>query len=81
MRGPRNLAYMETPPAELIALYGLNRHANLRLLQRLKPGDLEKSAFHPEIKKDITVAELVQRMGMHGASHLAQIEKLKKETK
>jgi len=77
----RHLGYVETPPAELIALYGLNRHANLRLLQRLKPGDLEKSAFHPEIKKDITVAELVQRMGMHGASHLAQIEKLKKETK
>src|SRR3984893_16753351 len=77
----RNLGCLETPPAELIALYGLNRHANLRLLQRLKPGDLEKSAFHPEIKKDITVAELVQRMGMHGASHLAQIEKLKKETK
>lgn len=75
----RNLGYMETPPAELIALYGLNRHANLRLLQRLKPGDLEKSAFHPESKKDITVAELVERMGMHGASHLAQIEKLKKE--
>ena len=77
----RHLGYVETPPAELIALYGLNRHANLRLLQRLKPADLEKSAFNPEIKKDITVAELVQRMGMHGASHLAQIEKLKKEAK
>src|SRR5713101_1861046 len=24
----RNLGYMETPPAELVALYGLNRHAN-----------------------------------------------------
>jgi DinB superfamily len=77
----RNLGYMETPPAELIALYGLNRHANLRQLQRLKPADLEKSAFHPESKKDITVAELVERMGAHGASHLAQIEKLKKEAK
>jgi hypothetical protein len=77
----RNLGYMETAPAELIALYGLNRHANLRLLQRLKPGDLEKSAFHPESKKDITVAELVERMGAHGTSHLAQIEKLKKEVK
>src|SRR5437899_8158328 len=65
----RNLGYMETPPAELIALYGLNRHANLRLLQRLKPGDLEKSAFHPETKKDFTVAELVERMGTHGAGH------------
>ena len=75
----RKLGYMETPPAELIALYGLNRHANLRLLQRLKPGDLEKSAFHPETKKDFTVAELVERMGTHGAGHLAQIERLKNE--
>jgi len=70
----RNLGYMETPPAELIALYGLNRHATLRLLQRLKPGDLEKSAFHPETKKDFTVAELVERMGTQGAGHLAQSE-------
>src|SRR5437899_9419797 len=74
----RNLGYMETPPAELIAVYGLNRHANLRLLQRLQPEDLEKSAFHPETKKDFTVAELIARMAMHGANHLAQIEKLKK---
>jgi len=77
----RNLDYMETPAPEFIALYGLNRHANLRLLQRLKPADLEKSAFHPETKKDFTVAELVERMGTHGASHLAQIERLKKEAK
>ena len=77
----RNLGHMETPPAELIALYGLNRHANLRLLQRLKPADLEKSAFHPETKEDFTVAELIERMGTHGASHLAQIERLKKEAK
>ena len=74
----RKLGYMDTPPAELVALYGLNRHANLRLLQRMKPGDLERSAFHPETKKDVTVAELVERMSTHGASHLAQIEKLKK---
>jgi hypothetical protein len=72
------LGHMDTPPAELVALYGLNRHANMRLLQRLKPGDLEKSAFHPETKKDLTVAELVERMSTHGASHLAQIERLKK---
>jgi hypothetical protein len=76
-----NLGYMEALPAELVALYGLNRHANLRLLQRLKPGDLEKSAFHPETKKDFTVAELVEQMGTHGASHLAQIERLKKDAK
>lgn len=75
----RNLGYMETPPAELVALYGLNRHYNLRLLRRLKPGDLDKSAFHPEYKKDVTVAEMVERMGGHGANHLEQIERLKQE--
>jgi hypothetical protein len=77
----RNLGHTETPPAELIALYGLNRLANLRLLRRLKPEDLEKSAFHPETQKQFTVAELVTRMSTHGASHLAQIERLKKEAK
>jgi hypothetical protein len=75
----RNLGSMDTPPAEMIALYGLNRHANLRLLQRLKPGDLDKSAYHPELEKEFTVAEMIERMGTHGASHLAQIERLKKE--
>jgi hypothetical protein len=75
----KHLGYTETPPAELVALYGLNRHANLRLLQRLKPSELEKSAYHPELKTNVTVAEYVEKMGTHGASHLEQIERLKKE--
>ncbi len=75
----RNLGPLETSPPELVALYGLNRHANLRLLQRLKPGDLEKSAFHPETRQDFTVAQLIERMAIHGANHLEQIERLKKE--
>jgi hypothetical protein len=74
-----NLGCLETPPAELIALYGLNRHANLRLLRRLKPEDLGKSAYHPETKQDFSVAELIERMGAHGANHLEQIESLKRE--
>ena len=75
----RNLGYTESAPAELVALYGLNRHANLQLLRRLKPGDLEKSAHHPELKSDVTVAEYVEKMGIHGANHLEQIERLKKK--
>jgi hypothetical protein len=75
----QNLGYMETPAPELIALYGLNRHHNLQLLRRLKPGDLGKSAYHPELKHDVTVAEYVERLGTHGANHLAQIERLKKQ--
>jgi uncharacterized damage-inducible protein DinB len=75
----RNLRYLEAAPAELVALYGLNRHHNLRLLRRLTPGDLEKAAFHPEHKREVTVAEVVQMMSGHGANHLEQIERLKKE--
>jgi len=48
-------------------------------LRRLKPADLEKSAFHPERKQDVTVARLVEMMAGHGVDHLAQIERLKKE--
>jgi DinB family protein len=75
----KNLGHMETPPAELVALYGLNRLQNLRLLRRVKLEDLKKSAFHPEIQGNVTVETLVERMSTHGASHLSQIEKLKKE--
>ncbi len=75
----RNLGSTETPPAELVALYGLNRHANLRLLRRLKPADLARSAFHPELQREVTVAEMIEKMSGHGAGHLQQIERLKKE--
>lgn len=77
----KHLGYMESSAPELIALYGLNRHANLQLLRRLKPGDLERSAYHPELKRQVTVAEVVGMMGGHGANHLEQIERLKKAGK
>lgn len=77
----RHLGYTETPPAEMIALYALNRHANLRLLRRMTPKDLEKFAFHPQTEREVTVAECVEEMGTHGAIHLEQIERLKKQAK
>jgi hypothetical protein len=73
----RNLNYLDSPPSELVAFYGLGRHHNLRLLRNLKASDLSKSAFHPEMQREITVADLVERMGGHGAEHLQQIERLK----
>ena len=75
----QNLGYLDTPAPELVALYGLNRHHTLQLLRRMKPGDLEKSAYHPELTRNVTVADYVEKMGTHGASHLAQIERLKKQ--
>ena len=74
-----HLGYIEAPPAEQVALYGLNRHNTLRLLRRLKPGDLEKGAYHPERKGDVTLAEMVEMMAGHGPNLLEQIERLKKE--
>jgi hypothetical protein len=74
-----HLGYLETPPAELVALYGLNRHHNLRLLRRLKAEEWSRSAYHPELKREVTLTELVAMIGGHGGNHLAQIERLKKE--
>jgi DinB superfamily len=74
----KNLGYLESPISELVALYGLNRHANVRLLRRLKAADLQKSARHPELDHRVTVVDYVGMMAKHGPNHLAQIERLKK---
>jgi len=77
----KHLGYLECSVPELVALYGLNRHATLQLLRRIKLQDLKKSTYHPELKRPMTVAEIVERIAAHGASHLAQIERLKKEAR
>jgi uncharacterized damage-inducible protein DinB len=75
----KNLGYLEAVPPELVAQFGLNRHHNLRLLRRISVNDLNKSAYHPEKKADVTVEDLVQRFVRHDASHVAQIEALKQQ--
>jgi len=75
------LGYMQESLPELVALYGLNRYHNINLLRRLKAEDLDKAAFHPELQRDVTVAEYVEKMGTHGSNHLAQIERIKTQAK
>jgi hypothetical protein len=75
----RHLGYLEAPAPEMVALFGVNRHHNLRLLRRLKPEDLGRSAYHPELKQDVTVADMAEKLDRHSAAHLAQIERLKKD--
>jgi hypothetical protein len=77
----KNLHYLESSPVELVAFYGIARHANLQLLRKLKAEDLEKSAYHPERKVDVKVEDLVRMMSVHGDNHLQQIESLKKAAK
>jgi hypothetical protein len=72
------LGYMESVPAELVAFYGIARHHNLRALRRATVADYGKSAYHPEMQREFTLAEIVERMGGHGTNHLQQIERLKK---
>ena len=77
----RSLGYLQSNAMEMVALYGLNRHANLQLLRRLAVSDLEKSALHPELKRQVSVAEILEMMSRHGPNHLQQIEKLKLEAR
>ncbi len=48
---------LDSPPSELVAFYGLGRHHNLRLLRSLKASDLSKGALHPELQREMTVAD------------------------
>jgi DinB superfamily len=73
----RNLGYMEATPEELLEAYLAARLANLRLLRRLKPADLAKAAFHPEHKREVTLAELIGMMAGHDANHARQIQLLR----
>lgn len=75
----RNLGYLEASPAELLTAYQAARAANLRLLRRLTPADLEKGAFHPERGRKVTVGELIGMMAGHDPNHLGEIERLKQQ--
>ena len=50
-------------------------------MRRLKASDLEKSAFHPELKREWRLAEIVEKLDTHSAKHLEQIEALKKKAR
>ena len=75
----KNLGYMEEKAPELVAAFGLMRHHNLNLLRRVKVEDLDKSAFHPELNRKVTLAEMVGMLARHGPNHLEQIERIEQQ--
>ena len=75
----KNLGYMEEKAPELVAAFGLMRHHNLNLLRRVKVEDLDKGAFHPELNRKVTLAEMVGMLARHGPNHLEQIERIKQQ--
>ena len=73
----KELGYLETLPAEMVALYALLRRSNVRLLRRLKPGDWDKGGFDPDQQRTVTVRDLAQAITDHDRHHLREIETLK----
>jgi uncharacterized damage-inducible protein DinB len=74
-----HLGYAETSAPEMVAQYALLRRSNLRLFRRLSTEDWLKGAIHPEFNRNFTVGDLLERMVDHSASHLKQIEALKRQ--
>src|SRR5258708_19917366 len=64
----RNLNYLDSPPSELVAFYGLGRHHNLPFLRRVKVSHLSKSAFQPELQREKTVSPLPENISQHPAA-------------
>jgi uncharacterized damage-inducible protein DinB len=75
----KNLGYMEEKAPELVAAFGLMRHHNLNLLRRVRASDLDKDAFHPELNRKVTLAEMVGMLARHAPNHLEQIARIKQQ--
>ena len=76
-----HLGYAETPVEDSLEAFRVARKANLRLLRRISEGDLNKGGFHLELKRVLTVAEIIQRLAVHDPNHLGQIERVKQQAK
>ncbi|HXP46349.1 MAG TPA: DinB family protein [Terriglobales bacterium] len=77
----RNLGYLEGAAPDFLAAFQSARRANVRLLRRLRPADLQKGAFHPEKGRKVTLEELVGMLFVHDPNHAGQIERLKQQAK
>jgi uncharacterized damage-inducible protein DinB len=72
-----HLGYNEASVPEMLALYALVRRSSIRLLRRINLSELEKSGFHPEYNRKVTLGEIVEALVKHGPNHLEQIVRLK----
>lgn len=69
------LRYAEVPPVEARAQLRALREANLRVLRRLSPGELERVGMHSERGPE-SLGHLVRLMGGHDLVHRRQIERV-----
>jgi hypothetical protein len=71
------LHYEQADPAEALELFSVVRRANVRLLERATPEDLERAGMHAERGAE-TVERLRRLYAGHDLLHLRQIERVRR---
>lgn len=71
-----NLHYDEAEPTESLETFGVLRRANLRLIDRASPQDLERVGIHSE-RGEESVEQLRRLYAGHDLMHLQQIERIR----
>lgn len=70
------LHYAESDPSEALATFGVLRRANLRLIERATPDDLQRVGVHAE-RGEESIAQLSGLYAGHDLSHLRQIDRIR----
>jgi len=69
--------YEEADAAEALDQFTILRRANLRMLDRMTPADLERVGLHSE-RGEESVAHMIQLDAGHDLLHLRQIERIRR---
>lgn len=76
-RWAERLHYDEADAAQALELFRVLRGANLRLLERATPEDLQRVGVHAE-RGEESVGYLIRLYAGHDLLHLRQIERIKR---
>lgn len=71
----RRLGYAEIPPADSVAMFSVLRRANLRLIERAAPGDLQRVGLHVE-RGEESLAHQLRLYAGHDLLHLNQLGRI-----
>ena len=75
-RWAERLHYDQGDPRDALAVFAVLRHANLRLVERASPADLQRVGVHAE-RGDESLQHLVRLYAGHDLLHLRQIERVR----
>ena len=70
------LGYEQEDPEDALGLFGTLRSANLRLLERAGPSDLERVGVHAE-RGDESVGHMIRLYAGHDLVHRRQLERIR----